>query len=133
VSSKLTRQEQGVTLLARMNLVLDFPEKYFPEIASRLRFAKSRPLRKFLRGAAVYQDGRFNPVFGLDHLVVTNRCTSWSYNWRGALACTSRSFVHLLTLKKQGSAPDLFLGCRLPDPGRHPRARTARVRNPSDL
>jgi hypothetical protein len=108
---------RGIALIARMNYILDFPEKFYGKKgADCRRHLPGRPLRAFLETfGCIYSEGEYSPVLtGGFRTPSMAYAASRSYDWKCALICTLRSFVHLLALIK-GPSPVALRSCSLPE------------------
>jgi len=125
-----TEQRKGISLLARMNYILDFPDKFVgkAECAWLARYTAGRPLRAFLTTVGkIYSDGEYHPLVngGLARGPCMAYAASRSYDWKCALTCTLRSFVHLLALITGTSRP-YIASCSLPVVRSRPKSGKAK-------
>jgi len=107
--SRSDEKKQGLSLLVRMNYYMDFPHTLGlgPGTRTLCEFISTRSVRTLpficrVLGP-IYSDGAYReliPGGGMN----TSYSLSNNYNWRRALACTMRNFVHLvLGVKTQQS------------------------------
>lgn len=91
----MDEKRKALALLVRMNYILDFPHRLSVEAVQWIRYSKPRRNISFLVRSGF-------PIFdGEDYLNIwgrgcnTSYALSIAYDWRAALACTMRNFVHL--------------------------------------
>jgi hypothetical protein len=98
-SKKMDDKRRGLALLVRMNYILDYE---FPKLVTReaaLFGLHPRRVTNFVRDFGPlynFEEGRYM-VMTPCRRVNTSYALSTDYDWKRALACTTREFVHLLT------------------------------------
>lgn len=99
-SKDSTSKEKALGLIVRMNHMLDYP--YLYGMDARLHFfcLPARRLRVACRSLGPFfvrdQGGGFTATYGMN----TSYTSSSNYNWKRALACVVRNFVHFVALSK---------------------------------
>lgn len=113
--SQMTEKEKALALLVRMNYILDFP--HLSGVASHISFfcLPARRIRSFVRSCGpIYENGSYcTKVCNIR--VNTSYALSTNYSWKGALACTLRNFVHLLSALLQPARLLQSLSSSLPE------------------
>jgi hypothetical protein len=97
-ASKCSDKDKALGFISRMNYVLDHPWRFLrhQDKTVRQHFAARRKLISFVRSRGpIYEDGAYQIIIsGLR--MNTSYAKSNQYDWRRALVCTMRNFVHLL-------------------------------------
>lgn len=101
-SKKMDAKRRGLALLVRMNYILDYE---FPKLVTRdqaLFGLKTRWVTAFCRDFGTLYDHERGSyvVMSPCRRVNTSFALSTDYDWKRALACTTREFVHLLTYSR---------------------------------
>jgi hypothetical protein len=95
-----TSQEKALGLIVRMNHILDYPYLYGMGPHQHFFCLPARRLRVYVRSCGpIFQGDRgsgYTPAFAMN----TSFATSNDYNWKRALGCTLRNFVHFLWVLK---------------------------------
>jgi hypothetical protein len=98
-SPKMCEKRLGLSLIVRMNYVLDYHHSRFHGMVTRQHLLFSLPRREkpfFCRSHGPIFDGSYSPIMG-GVRVNTSYANSINYNWKRTLACVLREFVHLLS------------------------------------
>lgn len=95
-----TPKEKGLALTVRMNHILDYPHQY--GVASRLHFycLQARRIRALCRSIGPLYAGDGCGGFTATWCMNTSYTLAVDHDWKGALACTLRNFVHLVGVVK---------------------------------
>lgn len=103
-SHLLSEKQKGLTLLVRMNYILDY-QHYFNLVPREtfLYVLPARRIRSFCRSLGpIWRDGVYLPMMEGGHTRLnTSYAMSNRYDWKRALACTVGNFVHLLVLSRE--------------------------------
>jgi len=98
-SKKMDEHAKAIVLIVRMNYILDHPRYFVPEAKPHTLLARS--LRNFCRSHGhIFSDGSYQMITSGKRMN-TSYARSPVYEWRSALACTLRNFVHLLAVKRE--------------------------------
>jgi len=102
---KLSDREKGLTLLVRMNYILDHPHVLCADHRALFFCLNARSYRFVLRHLGPLFE-RAGSGFNQRWRMSTSYALQVDYNWRGALSCVLRNFVHLVWVSRN---PDLAL------------------------
>jgi len=95
-SKDSTSKEKALGLIVRMNHMLDYPYLYGMDSRTHFFCLNARRIRVLCRSIGplfIGDRGRgFTPVWSMN----TSYSLSVDYNWKSALACTLRNFVHFV-------------------------------------
>jgi hypothetical protein len=100
-SIKMDEKRRGLSLLVRMNYILDFHYKFrIVDRQASLFLLPARRILSFSRSFGPlydYESGSYRLIIGGTHMN-TSYALSSDYNWKRALRCTVGNFVHLLSI-----------------------------------
>jgi hypothetical protein len=104
-SKKMDEKRKALALLVRMNYILDYAHKFVDMDQLTFFGLPTRKLRVFTSVfGPIYQDGAYRSI-GVGTRMNTSYASSSLYDWKRALVCTVRNFVHLLALQVRPKVP----------------------------